>query len=316
LSRSARGTFTNELLKTPSTFAQSAIVAIGRDQVSVFLLHAATALEQLAKAFLASKHPSLLIDRDFDALLHAVGLPQAAKRPPSRMRTINMETALQRCSLLVPALMRLDKELTTLREVRNGLVHLGLSSGSSPDVLLPFLQATDILLTELSTEPSDYWGESRPFVSQTLRKAVESNRDHVDRMVRQGKAAFARRFQDIDPQWKGEVIKMTVSSYELDRLERQLWSCPACGTDALTEGRVEPDYEFDEEVDDGEFMVHAELKSLTFYTQRLHCRVCGLRLDSAQQIEAASVPDNWVLEDPDVEQVNAWEARWAEFDDY
>ena len=82
---SVRSTLTQELTGTSSTFAQTSIAAIEADQTSIFLLHAATALEQLAKSLLASNHPSLLIDKDFDALLHAVGLPQAARRITSRV---------------------------------------------------------------------------------------------------------------------------------------------------------------------------------------------------------------------------------------
>jgi hypothetical protein len=230
------------------------------------------------------------------------------------MRTIGMEAALQRCSLLVPALARLDKELAVLREARNGLVHLGFSPGTSTDVLRPYLQATEILLAELPLRPEEYWGDSLPFVTATIRKAVESTKEHVDTLLRDSRDSFARRFRDTDPNWKDEVIRITVSGYETDRLERQLWPCPACETDALTEGYIEPEYDFDEEVDDGQFMVHAELRSLMFYAHRLHCRACGLNLDRARQLVAAGVPDNWELENPDIDQVNDWEARWSEFE--
>ncbi|MEX1102310.1 MAG: hypothetical protein WD739_11005 [Actinomycetota bacterium] len=315
MSRGDRGKLTDELYTTSRTFARTSITAYEDDQDSVFLLHAATALEQLAKAFLASQHPSLLIDKDFDALLHVVGLPQAAKRPPSRMRTVGMETALQRCSLFAPALMRMDRELSTLREVRNGLVHLGRSAESSSEVLLPYLQATDILLAELAQgNKADYWGDSHPFVTATLSEAVESNREQVERLLSDSRAAFTRRFKGSDPSWKEEVVTITVSGYDLDRLERQLYECPACGSDALAEGHIEPDYEFDEEVDDGQFVVHADLKALFFYPQRLQCRVCGLHLDGPQQIDGAEVPSNWELPDPNLDQLNAWEARWADVD--
>jgi hypothetical protein len=44
------------------------------DERDMAVLHCGIAVEHLLKAFLASKHPSLLVDgRDFSSLLHAVG---------------------------------------------------------------------------------------------------------------------------------------------------------------------------------------------------------------------------------------------------
>lgn len=54
-----------------SRFATSALGAMSEAEHDVFLLHAATALEHLAKAVLASRHPSFIAvaDKDnFDSL--------------------------------------------------------------------------------------------------------------------------------------------------------------------------------------------------------------------------------------------------------
>jgi hypothetical protein len=55
-----------ELRTSAADFARSALRAYLASDRAVFLLHAATSLEQLMKAFLASIHGSLIAANDFD----------------------------------------------------------------------------------------------------------------------------------------------------------------------------------------------------------------------------------------------------------
>src|SRR4051794_32538761 len=116
----------DEQLRSSATrFAQSALRAFLGEDATVFMLHAATALEQLAKAFLASMHGTLIAANDFDSLLHAAGHSSHARKPRSRMRTITGQDALDRAGRLIPALENLKPSLQLLLYVRNGVVHAG-----------------------------------------------------------------------------------------------------------------------------------------------------------------------------------------------
>lgn len=76
------GKLSTQLSDSSAKFAQSALKA-QHDDRPVFLLHAATALEQLAKAVLARRHPSLIVtSNDFESLLHACGERKHAGSAP------------------------------------------------------------------------------------------------------------------------------------------------------------------------------------------------------------------------------------------
>ena len=66
-----------ELRESAADFANSALRAYLAEDIAVFLLHAATALEQLSKAFLASIHGSLIAANDFDSLRICAGIRAA-----------------------------------------------------------------------------------------------------------------------------------------------------------------------------------------------------------------------------------------------
>lgn len=137
----------DELYEGAARFAQSGLRARLEGDSSVYLLHIATALELLAKAFLASLDGALVAAHDFDSLLHGSGHSRHARKPRARMRTITMREALDRVGQVMPAIENLKGSLQLLADVRNGVVHAGqLDEGSVDAVLVPFLRGCDHLL--------------------------------------------------------------------------------------------------------------------------------------------------------------------------
>lgn len=57
---------TGQLARSSGAFARSSLQALPDGNYATFLLHAATALEHLAKAVLAARHPSLIIAVDIE----------------------------------------------------------------------------------------------------------------------------------------------------------------------------------------------------------------------------------------------------------
>lgn len=297
-------------------FCNSALEAFQNRDRELFLLHSAVSLEHLAKALLASLHPALLVeDRDFDSLLHAAGQSRHARRSPERAKSIPMDEALRRCGQLVPPIQRLDDELRLLRQIRNGIVHLGLVTEEGDELLIPYLQSMELLLAEMQQGAGFFGGHAR-WVEEQLQEAKASReRDVLDRIAA-SKRDFANKFKGMEPAWKADVLRMTVASYEPDEFMAYLRECPACGTQALLTGDVVPDYEVDFEWEDGEAVPYPYRKSVDFYAEKLVCKACGLVLSDGD-FEAAGVDGQWTLEDVDEELLRDWEMeqerRWSDY---
>jgi hypothetical protein len=170
-----------QLVASSGTFARSALQA-QHDDNRVFLLHAATALEHLAKAVLAARRPSLIVaTNDFESLLHACGESGFARRPRAKMRTIAAGDAIGRAGRFVPTVEALVPDLELLILVRNGIAHLGEASASdADDVLVAYLKASEELRDTLDVDRSSYWGEFLDLVDSALKENVEKARLRVE----------------------------------------------------------------------------------------------------------------------------------------
>jgi hypothetical protein len=283
------------LFKMSCKFCWAALDAFEFDKKEFFLVNAGVALEQLAKAYLASLDRTLVAEGDFDSLLHASGHSRHAHRPPQRMRSISMKEALDRCGQLLPGIMQLDDDLQLLREVRNGVAHLGLASERADDLLVPFLQASELLLAELDESDWVYFGNKKRWVDETLARDRKDRERDVNLKIGQAKKTFSRRYQSMDHAWKDEVLKMRVLSYGADGLQTHLRRCPACGTDGLVSGTVSPDYDVEVETKHGETTLHPSLASVDFFADRFECKACGLSLRGRGEIEAAGMRASWEL---------------------
>lgn len=301
------------LFRMSCRFCTAALDAYELADKEFFLLDAAVALEQLAKAYLASLNRTLVAESDFDSLLHASGQSRHARRPPQRMRSISMKEALDRCGQLLPGILQLDPDLQLLREVRNGVAHLGIAAERADELLVPFLRASELLLAELDESAWSYFGNKTRWVDETLATDRESRERDATLKVGQAKKAYAQRYQTMDPAWRERVLEMLVSSYGADGFQTHLRPCPACGTRGLVAGTVSPDYDVEAETKHGETMWYATLVAVEFLPNRFECKACGLLLRGRAEIEAAGMETRWELEDVDRDLLRDWE-RDQEYD--
>lgn len=287
------------LARSSSDFARSSLQALPEGKHATFLLHAATALEHLAKAVLAARHPSLIIAaEDFDSLLHACGEPTFARRPRTRIRTIPAREAIKRSCRFVPAVDDLAGDLELLILVRNGVVHLGeASSSDSDDVLVPYLKASEELRAALDLDPAAYWGEFIDLVDSALKEHVEKARLRVETALAVARKEFERRYGELDETTRQALRRVIEASYALAKYEEQLIECPACDTQAFVSGSLKTDYDEDWDHHEGVLLnVHL---MVTFIPTRLSCTACGLELDGREELDAAGVGESWVLDDVD-----------------
>jgi len=262
---------------------------------SVFLLHAATAFEHLAKAVLAARHPSLIAiasKDNFESLLLLSGV-QGAK-PGSKIRTIGAGEALDRAARFAPECAGMKGDLQLLIWVRDGIVHLADASAANVDeVLVPYLKASEELRKVLGVDRSAYWNEFDDLVDSALKEHVERAHLRVDAALAVARGEFARRFAEVDATTKKAVLDAIEASYSLDRYEEQLLECPACGTSALVSGTLQE--EFDEDWDHHEGVLVNVHLLVRFFPNGLLCRACHLGLTGRDEMDAAGVGESWYL---------------------
>jgi hypothetical protein len=289
------------LAQSSGGFARSALQALPDGNHATFLLHAATALEQLAKAVLAAVHPSLIIKAgDFDSLLHACGDERAFwGLGRSRVRTITADDAIKRAGRLVPSLVTLKDDLDVLIDVRNGVAHLGESSQIDAEaVLVSYLKASEDLRAELDLDRVEYWGQFVDLVDTALIEHVKQARIRVETALAAARHEFERRFGALDDVTRASMLLIIEAGYKLDKYDEQLLKCPVCGTQAAVYGSV--DIELDEEWDHREgYLVDVHLAGVTFTPSYLKCNACDLELDGREELDAAGVGESWKLDDWD-----------------
>lgn len=103
------------------------------DERDMAVLHCGISVEHLLKAYLASKHPSLLVDaRDFSALLHAVGEGARAAVSEHLTKSIGALECFRRVALLTTLPMT-ERQVEPIFSSRNGVAHLGIHETDKTD---------------------------------------------------------------------------------------------------------------------------------------------------------------------------------------
>jgi hypothetical protein len=299
----------DELRASACDFAQSALQAHLADQQAVFLLHAATSLEHLAKAHLASVHPSLIAANDFNSLLQLCDHPAHSRTPRTLLRTIGAQDALTRVGQLVPPIENLKSSLQLLISVRNGVVHAG-QRAPQVDVLIPFLRACDHLLAETSSARHEFWGESLEIVDARLSDSADAATVSAADAIASAKRRFADRYSELDSGLQTAMIATVEDTYAPEKYEQTLWTCPACEHRALVYGSFDVSWEPDWDYSDGEAWVAGVYPVVRFAPGTLDCRVCGLELDGEAELRAAGVPAEWQLEDDEVNPSDFYESEY------
>jgi flagellar hook-basal body complex protein FliE len=292
-------TLSEELKAAAADFAQSGLRARLEGNSMVYLLHVATALELLSKAFLASLAGSLVAANDFDSLLHGSGHSTHARKPRSRMRTITMREALERVGQVVPAIQNLKGSLQLLTDVRNGVVHAGqVDQGSVDAVLVPFLRACDHLLAEMPAgDRQSMWGDLEEMVDARLSESLKAAELEVADDLASARLAFESRYGSMESSVRDAVLAGIEDSYNPEKYEEDLVECPACERQAMTRGSYDVEWEADWDYADGESYIAGAFPVVTYSPGLLECRVCGLELDGEEKLQAAGLSTSWQFED-------------------
>ncbi len=173
--------------------------------------------------------------------------------------------------------------------MRDGTVHAAATDEVAMTLLVAFVLHANALLADLRRDRGSFWGARLPVVDALLNRA----RDTVTQAVEVKLAAARVRFAQFREPLVLEAIRQSAAARPLSH-DQALANCPACSSTGVATG-------FRDAADDIWSETSGSTLDLTFDTEftaeSFACPVCGLRLGSAAEIEAAGMPLSW-YDDP------------------
>jgi hypothetical protein len=287
-----------KLLKQGFNSTQRAIRHYLNKEHDQFFIHAGSSFELLGKARLAAIHPSLIIDRDFDSLLHACAAGKHSKRPPWNVKTISATEVLDRCTQLDPELKVFSARLKLLAEYRNSIIHLGeVPEVEVKQLFRSYLAGSSLILKSLELKPEEVFGEFAEMVSQELNEALAEVHVLVAEKLAQARDSFQQRYSALDPAQLKALINVIESGYKsgMEKYRDVLEECPACQNVGIASG----DYDLDWDIDYDNGIPIGGSPIVTLNPSDFVCNVCGLKLEDATELTAAGLPDSINIEDVD-----------------
>jgi hypothetical protein len=262
-----------------------------------FLMQAAICFELLGKARLATIHPSLIVDRDFDSFLHVCAEGKHSKRAPWNIKTINATEVLQRCIQLHPGLNDFNRRLRLLAEFRNSAIHLGeVVEDERKEIFHEFLASTSLVVDAMAIPREDFFGEFADLVAAHLDESLtEVNRVTAEKLAT-AKTEYERKYGSLDPTHTQGIVTSIESGYDLRRYEDQLAVCPACENQGVLGGSIDVDWQADY---DRYGEVEGAYPVVTLTPSSFFCDLCGLSLDGSAELKAAGLGDPVHVEDVD-----------------
>src|SRR5258708_2779218 len=185
----------DQLLKRSVGAAQRAIRHYLVPEYDQFLIQAGHSFELLGKARLATIHPSLVVDKDFDSLLLVCAGGKHTQRPPWSIKTITATEVLRHCNQIHPRLREFEKRLTLLAEYRNSAIHFGeIIEDEKKEIFHAFLAATSLLVDELGINRPEYFGEFSKLVETHLDESLAETNRNVAAQLARSRNVFAQRY--------------------------------------------------------------------------------------------------------------------------
>lgn len=258
----------------------------------------AIAAELLGKAFLAGINICLIVDKDFDSLLHVCGAGKHARKSPGNIRTIGAKEVFNRCAQIIPKLKDYETEMNLLADFRCGVIHLAeYEREFTKKVFVPYLKVTKILLEAMNLSVTDFFVGFNDLVETSIDESAKEINIEVERLIAKAKIDFQKRFEGVDETMKKNIIKSITDSYILTKYEEEISTCPVCDSDAVIAGTSEVegwDVDFDRDGNpEGAYPI------VKLYGTSFKCNICGLKLNSSEELEIAGIDNKLSVEDVD-----------------
>lgn len=278
------------LLNKSKVYIGRALTRKAANDLDEYQLWASLALELLGKAFLANKHPSLVVDPNhWQSLFVAAGI-----RVTTDVKTITAKTLFERLTHLLP---RFDKEVQTfcmgIAERRNAELH----SGDLPFRTMKldawearYWHACDTILNALASSLEEWLGaddakaprQLLDEAAQALEAAVllrlESARKRFEERKKPDREAAAAAAESMEPYRQRALFENSFDAIWIHK-------CPSCGCRAFMAGdQVGEDISEDRD----EYGIW-EIVDREFVGEEFRCPTCELALVGTEEIEAAGL---------------------------
>lgn len=260
--------------------------AFREDQDSMFFgLFCSLALELLARAAVANIHPTLLAETDSKQknLLYALG-----KDDSISPKSIAMTKVVDLCAELIPAFTDDLKKLTlAMIERRNEELHSGgaaFEEYNQDKWIGEFYKACKVLTKSMGESLESFLGKEHSGIAESL---LSENDAKIKKAVLDKIAARKKTFQD-DEKNIPDIIseRATKSDRQVESKVHQGFhkvSCPCCNHSATIYGK--------ESSSSQEKIIGDSVKvTKTVIPTMFQCDVCGLKLSSYAELQAASLP--------------------------
>ncbi len=251
-----------------------------------FGIFSAMGLELLARAAVASVHPALLAEPDASQknIMYALGLNDAASSPKS----IATNRVLALCGDLFPSFNSdLEKMAKSMTERRNEELHSGgaaFQDYNQDHWIGGFYKACKVLVEAMGKSMDSLFGRARAEEAEALIAEGETAvKKSVMDMIRARKKTYEEDLMN-DKERVAKIIE--ASDRNVTLLSHQGYhvvDCPCCGNKACIHGRESSNSH--EQIQEDEVIVKKDVIPDSFY-----CHVCGLRLTSYAELQAAELP--------------------------
>jgi hypothetical protein len=265
------------LMHSASHHAHLALRDFTNDDANIMAdagLHAGIAVEHLAKCYLATLHPILLLSsaNDVDAILHLIGKSDLAKASPYQIKTISGEEACKRAGRFLQTFRYNEQTHRQLFITRNNASHLGFTIEVRVAVRL-MVQLADPLLTAVSFRPRQFWGTYFSAVNTLRDETLSEQRAILNVKYEVARQQLARHLQGLGPTQQAafKALIATRLSYGADYTER--YPCPVCESQGWLLCHREYNAVDDETHPGGKAFVFNEAIA---YPMAFRCEVCDL----------------------------------------
>lgn len=282
------------LLNKSKVYISRALTRKAANDLDEYQLWASLALELLGKAFLAGKHPSLVVDpTHWQSLFVAAGM-----RVTTDVKTITAKTLFERLAHVLP---RFDKDVQAfamgLAERRNAELH----SGDLPFRTMKleawearYWHACDTILNALTSSLEEWLGaddakaprqlldEAALALESAVLLRLASARTKFEGRKKPEREAAAAAAENLEPHKQHDLFD---GSFD------EIWAhkCPSCECRGFMAGE-----QVSEEIseDRDEYGIW-EIVDREFVGEEFRCPTCELSLVGTQEIEAAGLDANY-----------------------
>jgi hypothetical protein len=261
-------------------------------------------LEHLAKAYLASLHPTLLADNplDFLSLARLAGQGQRVT-PGHSLRTVGLQVALQRIGILQNpgnkgTATAFAKRFELVLEARNGVAHIGDDGGVADSVAQTAVQGADELLQLMGHSLDEVFGDYTAAARSLLDEHATAVHQLVTLLIARAKRTFNDQYpiphQEEQAAELRAMDRMTMRDPEHEP-SRHAAPCPACGHVGTLSGspilHVEPVEPGTDPAGITSYLGDAQVEvTVALSADSFRCPICGLRLQGREQLDEAKMP--------------------------